>query len=81
MGWMGWPRTFPRSERGPDITVSAGVAAARGADVDYDDLFGAADAALYRAKGAGRNRVMTANALETIPAPAPADGQPESVAV
>jgi hypothetical protein len=24
---------------------------------------------------------MTANALETIPAPAPADGQPESVAV
>jgi diguanylate cyclase (GGDEF)-like protein len=66
---------------GLNITVSAGVAAARGADVDYDDLFGAADAALYRAKGAGRNRVMTANALETIPAPAPADGQPESVAV
>jgi diguanylate cyclase (GGDEF)-like protein len=49
---------------GLNITVSAGVAAAQGASVDYDDLFAAADAALYRAKDAGRNRVEAAPRFE-----------------
>jgi diguanylate cyclase (GGDEF)-like protein len=51
---------------GLSITISAGVAAARGSDVDYDDLFAAADAALYRAKDAGRNRVESALRLEGL---------------
>ena len=38
-----------------DVTMSWGVAT--GADVDFDGLFAAADAALYRAKQDGRNRV------------------------
>lgn len=41
------------------LTVSIGVASARGdAIVSADDLFGLADEALYRAKSAGRNRVL-----------------------
>jgi diguanylate cyclase (GGDEF)-like protein len=65
---------------GLNITVSAGVAAARGGDVDYDDLFSAADAALYRAKAAGRNRVERAPA-EPEPDPAPAQSVDEPVPV
>ena len=42
------------------ITVSAGVASARGAALAGHDLVAAADAALYRAKGAGRNRAVAA---------------------
>jgi diguanylate cyclase (GGDEF)-like protein len=42
------------------ITISLGVSAARGAQVDYDTLFKAADEALYEAKRAGRNRVIAA---------------------
>jgi diguanylate cyclase (GGDEF)-like protein len=42
------------------ITISLGVSAARGAQVDYDTLFKAADEALYEAKRTGRNRVVTA---------------------
>ena len=45
---------------GVDVTISAGVSAGSGDDVDYDTLFRAADAALYEAKRAGRNRVVTA---------------------
>jgi diguanylate cyclase (GGDEF)-like protein len=41
------------------ITISVGVSAARGAQVDYDLLFKAADEALYEAKRMGRNRVVT----------------------
>jgi diguanylate cyclase (GGDEF)-like protein len=41
-------------------TISVGVSAAGGADVDYDELFQAADAALYEAKRTGRNRVIAA---------------------
>jgi diguanylate cyclase (GGDEF)-like protein len=40
------------------VTISIGVAAARGEDVGYEPLFRAADAALYEAKRAGRDRVV-----------------------
>jgi diguanylate cyclase (GGDEF)-like protein len=43
---------------GLELTASMGVAAARGADISYDTLFNAADAALYEAKRLGRNRVV-----------------------
>jgi diguanylate cyclase (GGDEF)-like protein len=43
---------------GLPLTASMGVAAARGADVAYEPLFRAADAALYDAKRAGRDRVV-----------------------
>ena len=42
------------------VTISAGVAAlARGNSKSTGELLGQADAALYRAKEAGRNRVAT----------------------
>ncbi len=45
---------------GVRVTMSLGVTASgNGRSFDYDDLFGEADAALYRAKRAGRNRVCT----------------------
>ena len=47
------------SATAPWITVSVGVAT-RGADGDDVSLIAAADAALYRAKRAGRNRVVAA---------------------
>jgi diguanylate cyclase (GGDEF)-like protein len=45
---------------GIPVTVSMGVSAGRGEQVDYDTLFRAADAALYEAKRSGRNRVVAA---------------------
>lgn len=46
---------------GQPVTLSFGVAASRYGDVfDYDGIFADADAALYRAKNAGRNRVCVA---------------------
>jgi len=44
-----------------DLTLSAGVAAASGEDIRYDELFRAADTALLAAKRNGRNRVETAD--------------------
>lgn len=45
---------------GLPVTISLGLSAARGDDVDYDTLFQQADTALYEAKRAGRNRVVCA---------------------
>jgi len=46
-------------------TISAGVAEFPTDGRNADDLFAAADAALYRAKAAGRNRVAVAT-LEVL---------------
>ena len=48
----------------PAVTVSVGVASLQPACEDADSLFLAADTALYRAKRAGRNQVMTARPAE-----------------
>jgi diguanylate cyclase (GGDEF)-like protein len=45
---------------GLSVTASFGVAGTIGAGVRFDELFAEADAALYRAKDRGRNRVETA---------------------
>lgn len=44
----------------PLPTLSAGIAVAPDDSLDGDTLFGAADAAMYQAKRAGKNRVATA---------------------
>jgi diguanylate cyclase (GGDEF)-like protein len=51
---------------GLHLTVSAGVAAATGADVHYESLFRAADLALLQAKREGRNRVVAAGAPQAV---------------
>ena len=52
----------------PGLTLSMGIAQAnRDAGYDADDLFARADAALYRAKREGRNRVVLATADMRIP--------------
>jgi diguanylate cyclase (GGDEF)-like protein len=63
----------PLSHDGHDITVtvSIGIAAMNAADEDTDDALGRADAALYRAKQAGRNRVEVVAVTDSNPAPAP----------
>jgi diguanylate cyclase (GGDEF)-like protein len=58
--------------QGIRITISLGLSAADGEEVDYDTLFRAADAALYDAKRGGRNRVVTAAGIAaTIDVEAP----------
>ena len=49
---------------GLELTMSIGVAAAAGSDVGHESLMRAADEALYRAKRAGRNRVVAAESDE-----------------
>jgi diguanylate cyclase (GGDEF)-like protein len=51
-------------------TVSAGIASSAGAAVDRDELVDQADAALYAAKGAGKDRVIGPNSE-------PGDGERE----
>jgi diguanylate cyclase (GGDEF)-like protein len=46
---------------GVAVTISGGVASARGTEVEWESLFQRADAALLRAKRAGRNRVEVAD--------------------
>ncbi len=41
------------------VTVSVGVAQARATDPDFTAVLARADAALYRAKQSGRNRVVS----------------------
>ncbi len=60
---------------GLELTVSVGVAVAEGDAVHFESMFAAADAALYEAKRAGRNRVVAADDL------AAADPEPGQVAV
>jgi diguanylate cyclase (GGDEF)-like protein len=61
-----------RNDRpGPAVTVSAGVAAYPSDAASSDALIAAADAALYQAKGAGKNRVMSAPHLAEV---APVEG-------
>jgi diguanylate cyclase (GGDEF)-like protein len=48
---------------GLPLTTSVGVSAVTGEDIDFTELFRAADAGLYEAKDAGRNRVATATAV------------------
>jgi diguanylate cyclase (GGDEF)-like protein len=45
---------------GYPVTISLGLSAGWGEQVDYDALFKAADLALYEAKAQGRNRVIAA---------------------
>ena len=51
------------------LTVSAGVATGAGGHISYDTLFREADAALFEAKRAGRNRVETAGGLSRLAFP------------
>jgi diguanylate cyclase (GGDEF)-like protein len=50
------------SPTGIRTTISLGLSAGTGEEVDYDSLFKAADEALYEAKREGRNRVAAAPA-------------------
>jgi diguanylate cyclase (GGDEF)-like protein len=45
---------------GLGITISMGLSAGRGEEVNYDRLFKQADEALYQAKHSGRNRLVSA---------------------
>ncbi len=58
---------------GVDLTMSVGLSAAQGTDVEHHVLFRSADEALYEAKREGRDRVVVAadwrgTALEPVPA-------------
>lgn len=66
---------------GVAITISLGVSAGCGEQVDYDTLFKAADIALYTAKRSGRNRAVAAppapvEAIGVDPGSQPRLGEP-----
>lgn len=52
----------------PRVTVSIGVAEAHAQKESIEDVIGRADDALYRAKAAGRNRVVVAAVAAGVPA-------------
>lgn len=52
----------------PNITLSAGVPVFPDGGSDADQLLAAADAALYQAKKAGRNRVVLSRPTQPVPA-------------
>ena len=54
---------------GVDLTMSVGLAAARGEEIEHHVLFRAADQALYEAKSRGRNRVVLAGESATVAPP------------
>ena len=49
---------------GTNITVSIGVGVAAGDQLEFEQLFNAADQALYEAKHAGRNRIASIEVLQ-----------------
>jgi diguanylate cyclase (GGDEF)-like protein len=49
---------------GVEITVSLGVGVAAGDQLEFEQLFNAADQALYESKHAGRNRIASIEVLE-----------------
>jgi diguanylate cyclase (GGDEF)-like protein len=58
---------------GVTITVSIGVSAAGGEQMNYESLFKAADDAMYEAKRAGRNRVVASGRGEQPPRKPPCE--------
>ena len=56
---------FTLSDRSVSMTISSGVAGLISADDTIDTLLERADRALYRAKEAGRNRVVAEHAVST----------------
>jgi diguanylate cyclase (GGDEF)-like protein len=57
---------FPHAESQPDgkLTISGGIAAFPGDGTNLTDLISHADRALYRAKAAGRNRIIRHESLD-----------------
>ena len=66
---------------GLGVTVSIGVATAIASQEDLEDLIRRGDQALYAAKDAGRNRVMTAMAEMTLTDPDPVSAPSQQKAV
>lgn len=64
-----WFRTHPVGARLLTVTVSGGIATAPFHAVGEDELYTAADAALYEAKRSGGNRVVTADGSSDPDAP------------